>query len=99
MGARIISFDIWEDEEVFDDPEINIEVRYKVESTDQGIPKKRDSGRVSFVLILVCILVIFGLIVIAVCLYKQIVSSEQVSKGHIPESVVTRDEFQEMSAL
>jgi hypothetical protein len=69
---------IWDEPEdpdapiIVDEDDIKVEVRYRVSSTDDS-NNTRESGRVAFVAILACIMVIAGLIIFAVYLYRKII--------------------------
>jgi len=95
---------IWDEPEDPDAPiienedDIKVEVRYRVSSTDDS-NNTRESGRVAFVAILACIMVIAGLIIFAVYLYRKIISSEPVDKAFVPENVQQQEEFEQMDAI
>jgi len=78
--------------------DIKVEVRYRVSSTDDS-NNTRESGRVAFVAILACILVIAGLIIFSVFLYRKIVSSEPVDKAFVPDKIQKQEEFEQMDVL
>lgn len=59
----------------------------------------RESGRVAFVAILACIMVIAGLIIFSVFLYRKIISSEPVDKSFVPDKIARQEEFEQMDAI
>lgn len=83
-----------------DEPKVKVEVRYKVQDSDDSVRQGIESAtRLGFIAIIVCIVVIVGLVIFAICLYRKITASEQVDKAYVPDNVTCRDEFEDMRGL
>lgn len=80
------------------DTDVKVEVRYKVSQRSNN-NNTRESGRVAFVAILACILVIAGLIIFSVFLYRKIIASEPVDKAYVPENIQKQEEYEEHGVM
>lgn len=92
----IFNFVGYEEDEEEVEAEVEIEVRYTDRSVDPNANKTNTEG---YVAILGCIIVILVLVIVALCLYKSILSGNARVTERIPDSIRKDPEFESMRSL